>query len=90
MNEKIFLNPNIGYVIDEITSHDISTSMLKPHPISLNETSYQSVIKILHIIRDRCIDMNIVIDNIYIDTVGDPEYYKHQLIQGLGQDYGIP
>ena len=29
-----------------------------------------------------------IVTNIFIDTVGDPAYYKNRLIQALGEDYG--
>ena len=29
-----------------------------------------------------------IINQIFIDTVGDPDYYKSKLVQGLGRDYG--
>ena len=60
--------------------------MLKPKPISLNTTSYEAVISILKKIRDH--PFAPIINNIYIDTVGDPTFYKNQLIKALGADYG--
>lgn len=30
----------------------------------------------------------IQVTNVYIDTVGDPEYYKSRLIQALGSNFG--
>jgi len=95
LHEMLFKNDSIGYVIDELTSQDISTAMLKRHPISLNEISYQSVIKILSTVNETIRSQNnnntsksfIRITKVFIDTVGDPEYYKSRLRQGLGQDF---
>jgi ribonuclease H2 subunit A len=83
--EKIRSHGSIGWVIDEIPATAISADMLKPQPISLNAISYRAVIRILEIIRDT--DRAPTINEIFIDTVGDPEYYKSTLTKALGTDF---
>lgn len=60
--------------------------MLKPRPNSLNAISYDSVIKALETIRDAQPNPPLVQD-IFIDTVGDPEFYKSRLVRALGDDF---
>lgn len=61
--------------------------MLKASPTSLNALSYDAVIRGLKkIVEDR--DTAPTVTDIFVDTVGDPEYYKSRLISGLGADYG--
>lgn len=61
--------------------------MLKVNPISLNALSYDAVIRILRRIQDEKPTAPEITD-IFIDTVGDPEYYKSKLVTGLGVDFG--
>jgi ribonuclease H2 subunit A len=90
---QITQHPLIGYVIDEITSQEISKHMLRRNPVSLNEISYRSVVKILQTIHDYLKILSEEtsiyhrITNVYVDTVGDPEYYKNRLKQGLGAEF---
>ena len=76
-------------MIEEISSEEISTKMLQINPVSLNELSYQAVIRALKKIQLMCSENpQLIISNIYVDTVGDPEYYKNKLIDAVGKDYG--
>lgn len=84
--DRIRNHGSIGWVIEEISAIDISKKMLKPSPISLNALSYSAVIKILETIRD--VDRAPLVTDIYIDTVGDAEYYKTTLTNAVGTDYG--
>ena len=83
--EKIRQHKSIGWVIHEIPATTISSCMLKPSPTSLNSLSYQGVVSILEKIRDE--ENASIINNIYIDTVGDPEFYKSTLCNALGKDF---
>jgi hypothetical protein len=57
--------------------------MMKAHARSLNTISYDGVIKMLEIIRD--VKPNPpFINEVYVDTVGDPETYKSRLQMALG------
>lgn len=63
--------------------------MLRSSPVSLNVLSYDAVIRALKkIVAPNGQDDVPVVTDVFIDTVGDPEYYKSRLIQGLGTDYG--
>lgn len=63
--------------------------MLRSSPVSLNALSYDAVIRALKkIVVPIGHDAPPIVTDVFIDTVGDPEYYKSRLIQGLGADYG--
>lgn len=61
--------------------------MLRANPISLNSLSYDAVCRVLKRITDERPVAPQVTD-VFIDTVGDPDYYKSRLISNLGEDYG--
>lgn len=85
MFDKIRENKCIGWVIAEISAPDISRAMLRPQPTSLNALSFHAVIKILETIRD--VENPPGIGDIFIDTVGDPEFYKSTLTHALGANF---
>lgn len=87
MLDQILSHPSIGYVIEEITAEDLSEDMLRVNPISLNTLSYSAVIRMLSTIRDHEPNPPCVTD-VFVDTVGDPEFYKSKLTSALGKDYG--
>ena len=85
--DQILTNEHIGWVIVELSAEFISQEMLRVQPVSLNRISYDAVIKALKTIND--IEPNPpLIGDIYIDTVGDPEFYKSTLTSALGKDFG--
>lgn len=84
---QMLIHPSIGWVIQELSAPKISEEMLRPHPVSLNAMSYDAVVKALETIRD-VEPVPPCPSNIYIDTVGDPEYYKSWLVRALGENYG--
>jgi len=84
--EQIKNHPSIGWVIEELTSEQISLEMLRPQPVSLNAISYNAVIKALEKVRDTAPIAPIIVD-VYVDTVGDPDYYKSRLVNALGNDF---
>ena len=61
--------------------------MLKATPISLNTLSYDAVCRMLSRIQNEK-PISPQITDIFIDTVGDPEFYKSRLIANLGHDFG--
>ncbi len=61
--------------------------MLRANPVSLNALSYEAVIRALKKILSMAKNPPVV-TKVFVDTVGDPDYYKSRLINGLGQDYG--
>eukprot|EP01036_Dinobryon_divergens_P023109 gene23109-31426_t len=87
-------HPSVGWVIEELTAVYISEEMLRINPVSLNALSYDAVIRILSTIQkghnnsDISISDPPVITDIFIDTVGDPEFYKSRLTAALGKDFG--
>ncbi len=96
MFEEIKSHPAIGWVIEELTAEFISENMLKPIPKSLNAISYDGVINMLSTIRDGGINTNSIaldpdqapiVNDVYVDTVGDPETYKHRLTSAFGDDF---
>lgn len=91
--QKMLAHPAIGWVIEELSAATLSKEMLRPSPISLNALSYDAVVHGLEIIRDAKSETELnavppVINNIYVDTVGDPEFYKSRLIRCLGEHFG--
>lgn len=60
--------------------------MLRPSPTSLNSISYDAVIRALKSIV-RTTNVPPEIGTVFVDTVGDPEYYKSRLEDGLGKDF---
>jgi ribonuclease H2 subunit A len=80
--QRIRDHPSIGWAIEELNAEQISQEMLRAHPISLNSISYDAVIKILQQIT---IDPEVAegVNDIFIDTVGEPETYKSRLLSGL-------
>ena len=77
---------SIGWVIEELTAETISKEMQRVNPVSLNAISYDAVIRALETIRDYGSNPPLVTE-VYVDTVGDPEYYKSRLTKALGEDF---
>eukprot|EP01041_Mallomonas_annulata_P012284 gene12284-25837_t len=84
--ERISAHPSIGWVIEELDAKTISKEMLRIKPVSLNALSYNAVVRMLETIRDAG-DNPPVTTDIFVDTVGDPEFYKSWLQRALGNDF---
>lgn len=84
--ERIKKHGSIGWVIEELTAETISKEMLRAQSQSLNSISYDAVIRALETIRDAG-DNPPVVKDVYVDTVGDPEFYKSRLTRALGEDF---
>lgn len=83
-------HPSIGWVIEELSAEYISQEMQRVNPVSLNKISYDSVIKALETIRDatgKNGESPPFVKDVYVDTVGDPDYYKSVLKRALGDDF---
>lgn len=83
---QIINHPSIGWVLEEITAATISKSMLKTSPVSLNRLSFDGVVRMLASIRSHS-ENPPTPSSVFVDTVGDPEYYKSYLRTALGDDY---
>jgi len=84
--EQIVSHPSIGWVVQEITPVTISNSMLKSTPISLNRLSYDAVVTMLTHITSSSLSLSVtppLPSHVYVDTVGDPDYYKSYLTSSL-------
>jgi len=81
-------HPSIGWVIEELDAVTISKEMLRASPISLNLISYNAVIRMLETIRDAPPDgREMTVTDVFVDTVGDPDYYKSILVKAMGEDF---
>eukprot|EP01038_Epipyxis_sp_PR26KG_P005185 gene5185-7215_t len=90
--DKIRSHPSVGWVIEELSAQKLSEEMLRVNPVSLNTISYSAVIKILQMIADGggqgVSGDSPQVTEIFIDTVGDPSFYKSQLVRALGEEFG--
>jgi ribonuclease H2 subunit A len=60
--------------------------MLRASPISLNALSYDAVVRALSRIASES-PVSPQVTDVFVDTVGDPEYYKSRLVNALGSDF---
>lgn len=75
------------FAISLIIKRLITQDMLRANPISLNTLSYDAVCRMLQ----RIVDEKPVapqVTDVFVDTVGDPDFYKSRLVANLGPDYG--
>lgn len=90
-NENKELSSNLGYAITSLTALDISTSMLRPSKlvVNLNEQAHNATIElikgVIKLLREK-ISNNIVIQSVFIDTVGPPASYTKKLRQYFSTD----
>ncbi|KAJ8647790.1 hypothetical protein MRB53_000813 [Persea americana] len=68
-------NNDIGWAVDIIDPRELSAKMLKKIKINLNEISHDSAMGLVA----KVIDMGVLLTEVYIDTVGDPEKYRMKL-----------
>ena len=85
--DRIRNHGSIGWVIAELSAERISQEMLRRSPMSLNALSYDAVVWMLEAIRDFKLGEPPVVTNIFIDTVGDPDYYKSWLVRHMGEEF---
>lgn len=65
----------IGWAVDVIAPHVISTNMLSRTKCSLNEISMQAAFDLIQ----EAIDAGVDIAEVYVDTVGPPDKYQQRL-----------
>lgn len=65
----------IGWAVDVIAPHVISTNMLSRSKCSLNEISMKAAINLIQ----EAIDAGVDIAEVYVDTVGPPDKYQQRL-----------
>ncbi|KAF7820433.1 Ribonuclease H2 subunit A [Senna tora] len=68
-------NESIGWDVDVLDPKELSSKMLKRNKINLNEISHQSAMGLI----DRVLKIGVLLTEVYIDTVGDPEKYEVML-----------
>lgn len=74
----------IGYGITALTAVDISKEMLRPsqYVINLNEQAHQTTIELIRGLINKLkeeVEVDVIIDGVFIDTVGPPASYKTKL-----------
>ncbi|XP_019151353.1 PREDICTED: ribonuclease H2 subunit A [Ipomoea nil] len=73
--EELKTNGSIGWAVDVIDPRDLSAKMLKKNKINLNEISHESAMGLVR----RALDMGVLLSEVYVDTVGDPDKYRLKL-----------
>lgn len=73
--EKLKANELIGWAVDVIDPRELSAKMLKKIKINLNEISHDSASGLV----TRVLNMGVLLTDVYVDTVGDPEKYRIKL-----------
>lgn len=73
--ESLKMNSSIGWEVDVICSKVLSAKMLKRTKVNLNEISHNSAMGLVR----KAIDNGVLLTEVYIDTVGDPEKYRVKL-----------
>lgn len=73
--EKLKSNELIGWAVDVIDPRELSAKMLKKIKINLNEISHDSASGLV----TRVLNMGVLLTDVYVDTVGDPEKYRIKL-----------
>ena len=65
----------LGYVVNILSAESISTQMLRRTPHNLNAISHDAAISMIR----KVLAAGAKIEEIYVDTVGDPEKYEKKL-----------
>ncbi|XP_009599241.1 ribonuclease H2 subunit A [Nicotiana tomentosiformis] len=73
--EELKTNESIGWAVDVIDPRDLSAKMLKKTKINLNVISHNSAIGLVR----KALDLGVLLTEVYVDTVGDPEKYRVKL-----------
>ncbi|KAL5710610.1 ribonuclease H [Ranunculus cassubicifolius] len=73
--EDLKLNESIGWSVDVIDPQELSAKMLRKTKINLNEISHDSASGLVA----RVLGMGVLLTEVYVDTVGDPEKYRVKL-----------
>uniref|UniRef100_A0A804R9U8 Ribonuclease n=1 Tax=Zea mays TaxID=4577 RepID=A0A804R9U8_MAIZE len=75
--ESLKANSSIGWEVDVICPKDLSAKMLKRSKVNLNEISHNSAMGLVR----KVLDMGVLLAEVYVDTVGDPEKYRTKLTE---------
>ncbi|KAM7526773.1 hypothetical protein LguiA_016675 [Lonicera macranthoides] len=75
--ESLKADESIGWAVDIIDSRELSAKMLKKNKINLNEISHDSAMGLVR----RALNMGVLLTEVYVDTVGDPEKYRIKLAE---------
>jgi ribonuclease H2 subunit A len=75
--DQILQHPDIGFGMRSLLPSEISRNMLRTKPYNLNEMSHDTAMLLIR----KLLDSGIKIRTCYIDTVGNPAYYKRKLEQ---------
>ncbi|CAK7325222.1 unnamed protein product [Dovyalis caffra] len=73
--ENLKADESIGWAVDVIDPRELSAKMLKKNKINLNEISHDSASGLVN----RVLNMGVLLTEVYVDTVGDPEKYRIKL-----------
>jgi ribonuclease H2 subunit A len=73
--KEAYATDNIGWAVNVISPHEISTSMLRRSKRSLNEISHDSAINLIK----EALEHGANVKEVYVDTVGPPEKYQAKL-----------
>ncbi|KAK3228509.1 hypothetical protein Dsin_000390 [Dipteronia sinensis] len=73
--EDLKVNESIGWAVDVIDPRELSAKMLNKNKINLNEISHDSAIGLI----TRVLNLGVLLTEVYLDTVGDPEKYRVKL-----------
>ncbi|KAM3732935.1 hypothetical protein ACB098_11G096200 [Castanea mollissima] len=73
--ENLKADESIGWAVDVIDPKELSAKMLKKNKINLNEISHDSAIGLVV----RVLNLGVLLTEVYVDTVGDPEKYRAKL-----------
>ncbi|CAL1386905.1 unnamed protein product [Linum trigynum] len=73
--ESLKADQSIGWAVDVIDPRELSAKMLRKHKINLNEISHDSASGLVK----RVLNMGVLLAEVYVDTVGDPEKYRVKL-----------
>lgn len=69
------LHQSCGWAAKLLSARDISAHMLAPNPYNLNSQALDATIELIQGVLDRGIN----VEQVYIDTVGQPEAYQKKL-----------
>ncbi|THG03540.1 hypothetical protein TEA_014033 [Camellia sinensis var. sinensis] len=71
------LDESIGWAVDVIDPRELSAKMLQKNKINLNEISHNSAMGLV----SRVLNMGVLLTEVYVDIVGDPEKYRIRLFE---------
>jgi ribonuclease HII len=73
--DTIVQHPHIGFGFRALLPSEISRNMLRPRPYNLNEMSHDATMVLIR----KVLKAGVSVRTAYIDTVGNPDYYKRKL-----------